>query len=42
VDWWGGPATVLAFAGIMSISALGATFNKATRTMRPLSELTTP
>ncbi len=28
VHWWGGPSTVLAFAAIMSISALGATFGR--------------
>ncbi len=39
VQWWGGPATVLAFAGVMAISAVTATLSRGIRTMRPLSEL---
>lgn len=42
VQWWGGPTTVLAFAGIMSISALGATLSKGTRAIRPLTEPIAP
>ncbi|HZM84551.1 MAG TPA: MFS transporter [Candidatus Limnocylindrales bacterium] len=42
VHWLGGPGTVLAAAGIISISALAATFSKGMRTMRPLSEMEAP
>ncbi|NUT35635.1 MAG: MFS transporter [Hamadaea sp.] len=34
----GGPATVLAFAGIMGVAALAATFSRGIRQMRPLAE----
>jgi MFS family permease len=39
VHWWGGPATVLAFSGIMAIAAVTATVSKGIRKMRPLSEV---
>ena len=42
VHWWGGPATVLAFAGIMAVSAVTATVSKGVRGMRPLSEVAQP
>jgi MFS family permease len=40
VHAWGGPATVLTFAGIMAIAAITATTSKGIRKMRPLSEIT--
>ncbi|GIH06951.1 MFS transporter [Rhizocola hellebori] len=39
VHWWGGPAAILAFAAILSISAIAATVSKGIRKMRPLSEI---
>jgi predicted MFS family arabinose efflux permease len=37
IDWWGGPATILVLSGIMSISAVVATFSKGMRGLRPLT-----
>jgi predicted MFS family arabinose efflux permease len=42
VHWVGGPATILAFAGIMAISAVSASVSKGVRKMRPLAEITPP
>lgn len=38
----GGPATILAFAAIMAVSAVASTVSKGVRKMRPLSEITPP
>jgi MFS family permease len=40
VAWFGGPATVLAFAGFMAVAAVAATVSKGMRQMRPVEELT--
>jgi MFS family permease len=40
VHAWGGPAAILAFAAVMSVSAVSATVSKGMRSMRPLSEIT--
>jgi len=42
VQWWGGPAAILAFGGIMALSAVGSTLSRGVRTMRPLGEAATP
>ena len=39
VDQLGGPATILAFSGIMAIAAVAATISKGVRKMRPLAEV---
>jgi MFS family permease len=40
VHTWGGPAAILAFAAIITPSAVAATVSKGMRKMRPLSEIT--
>jgi MFS family permease len=39
VHWWGGPATIAAFAGIMAVAAVSATLTKGVRHMRPIAEI---
>ncbi len=41
VHWWGGPAAVLAFAGLLAVAAVIATMSKGIREMRPTARAST-